>query len=142
MTEPPGGPASTRVSKIIKAPRTAVYQACLDPDALASWRVPDSMTGHMHVFDAREGGTFRMSLTYKDPQQRSPQRASCRNPAGRRKRSVPTRQVALLTIRLDLRDLFGSCTRWRPERHWATQPSCFWGITACRPAEIGLRRIR
>jgi len=27
------------------------------------------MTGHMHVFDAREGGTFRMSLTYKDPQQ-------------------------------------------------------------------------
>ena len=69
MTEPPGGRASTRVSKIIKAPRTAVYQACLDPHALATWRVPDSMTGHMHAFDAREGGTFRMSLTYQDPQQ-------------------------------------------------------------------------
>ncbi len=69
MTEPPGGRASTRVSKIIKAPRPAVYQACLDPDALATWRVPDSMTGQMHVFDAREGGTFRMSLTYQDPQQ-------------------------------------------------------------------------
>jgi uncharacterized protein YndB with AHSA1/START domain len=69
MTEPPNGRTSTRVSKTIKAPRTAVYQACLDPDALASWRVPDNMTGHMHVFDAREGGTFRMSLTYKDPQQ-------------------------------------------------------------------------
>jgi uncharacterized protein YndB with AHSA1/START domain len=69
MTEPPGRRASTQVSKIIKAPRRAIYQACLDPDALASWRVPDSMTGHMHLFDAREGGTFRMSLTYKDPQQ-------------------------------------------------------------------------
>jgi hypothetical protein len=24
------------------------------------------MTAHVHVFDAREGGAFRMSLTYKD----------------------------------------------------------------------------
>jgi hypothetical protein len=26
------------------------------------------MKGHVHVFDAHEGGTFRMSLSYKDPQ--------------------------------------------------------------------------
>ncbi len=63
--------ASTQVSKIITAPRKAVYQACLDPNAVAAWRVPDTMKGHMHVFDAREGGTFRMSLTYQDPK-RSP----------------------------------------------------------------------
>lgn len=69
MTEPSVGRASTRVSKTIKAPRAAIYQACLDPDALAVWRVPDNMNGHVHVFDAREGGTFRMSLTYKDPEQ-------------------------------------------------------------------------
>jgi uncharacterized protein YndB with AHSA1/START domain len=69
MTEPSAGRSSTQVSKIIKAPRSAVYQACLDPDALASWRVPDNMTGHMHVFDARAGGTFRMSLTYNDRDQ-------------------------------------------------------------------------
>ena len=36
--------ASTTVSRIIKAPRHAVYQACLDPGALAKWRVPDNMT--------------------------------------------------------------------------------------------------
>jgi uncharacterized protein YndB with AHSA1/START domain len=71
MTEPPAERATTRVSKIIKAPRMAIYKASLDPDALASWRVPDSMTGQMHAFDAREGGRFRMSLTYKDPE-RSP----------------------------------------------------------------------
>jgi uncharacterized protein YndB with AHSA1/START domain len=61
--------ASTRVSRIIRAPRPAIYQACLDPGALAQWRVPDNMTAQVHAFDAREGGTFRMSLTYRDPPQ-------------------------------------------------------------------------
>jgi uncharacterized protein YndB with AHSA1/START domain len=65
-TEPSARRTTTRVSRIIKAPRDRVYHACLDPDALASWRVPDNMTGRMHVFDAREGGTYRMSLTYQD----------------------------------------------------------------------------
>jgi uncharacterized protein YndB with AHSA1/START domain len=72
MTEHSAGRSTTQVSKKIKAPRTAVYQACLDPDALASWRVPDNMTGHVHVFDARAGGTFRMSLTYQDQEQEQP----------------------------------------------------------------------
>jgi uncharacterized protein YndB with AHSA1/START domain len=67
MTESPR--ASTQVSAIIKAARKAVYQACLDPDALAAWRVPDSMKGEVHVFEAREGGMYRMSLTYQDPAQ-------------------------------------------------------------------------
>jgi uncharacterized protein YndB with AHSA1/START domain len=59
--------AGTQVSKIIKAPRKTVYEACLNPDILALWRVPDNMKGHLHVFDAREGGTYRMSLSYQDP---------------------------------------------------------------------------
>jgi uncharacterized protein YndB with AHSA1/START domain len=57
-------PASTTVSAIIKASREAVYRACLDPDALVAWRVPDNMRGRMHAFEARQGGRFRMSLTY------------------------------------------------------------------------------
>jgi uncharacterized protein YndB with AHSA1/START domain len=60
---------STKVSRIIKAPRRAVYKACLDPDALAKWRVPENMTAHVHAFEAREGGIYRMSLTYRDPKQ-------------------------------------------------------------------------
>jgi uncharacterized protein YndB with AHSA1/START domain len=67
MTGSPGNRASMQVAAIIKASRKAVYRACLDPDALAAWRVPDSMKGQVHVFDAREGGTYRMSLTYQDP---------------------------------------------------------------------------
>jgi uncharacterized protein YndB with AHSA1/START domain len=68
MTGSSANRASTQVSRIIKAPRKAVYEACLDHDALASWRAPDNMKAHVHVFDAREGGTFRMSLTYQDPE--------------------------------------------------------------------------
>lgn len=33
---------------------------------MALWLAPDNMKGHVHTFDAREGGTFRMSLTYQD----------------------------------------------------------------------------
>lgn len=29
--------------------------------------VPDQMTSHIHSFDAREGGRFRISLTYDAP---------------------------------------------------------------------------
>jgi uncharacterized protein YndB with AHSA1/START domain len=66
MADPSAQRASTQVSRIIEAPRPVVYRACLDPEALASWRVPDNMTGHVHTFEAREGGAFRMSLTYND----------------------------------------------------------------------------
>jgi uncharacterized protein YndB with AHSA1/START domain len=45
---------STRVSAHLNAPRPAVYQALLDADAVAKWRVPEGMTGQVHEFDARE----------------------------------------------------------------------------------------
>jgi uncharacterized protein YndB with AHSA1/START domain len=41
-----------------------VYRALLDPQAIAAWRAPDGMTCHVHAFDPREGGRFRVSLTY------------------------------------------------------------------------------
>lgn len=71
MTDPAGMRSSTKVSRIIRAPRRALYEAFLDPDALASWRAPETMTARVHEFDAREGGAYRMSLTYTDPE-RSP----------------------------------------------------------------------
>ena len=55
---------STRVSRHIHAPRAKVYQALIDAEAVASWMVPDGMTSYVHTFDAREGGAFRISLTY------------------------------------------------------------------------------
>jgi uncharacterized protein YndB with AHSA1/START domain len=55
---------STQVSSHVSAPRSTVYLALLDADAIATWRVPDGMSSQVHEFDGREGGTFRISLTY------------------------------------------------------------------------------
>ena len=58
---------STRVSCRVDAPRAAVYRMLVDADALARWRVPEGMSSEVHAFDAREGGAFRISLTYDLP---------------------------------------------------------------------------
>ncbi len=55
---------TTRIARHVRAPRHAVYAALLDASAVARWRVPAGMTGHVHEFDPREGGFFRVSLTY------------------------------------------------------------------------------
>lgn len=57
-------PTSTVVSRVINAPREAVYRAYLDPDALAAWLPPGDMSGVIHEFEGREGGAFSMSLVY------------------------------------------------------------------------------
>ena len=59
--------SSTRISRHINAPRAAVYRALLDARAVAAWKVPTGMTSHVHAFDAREGGSLRISLTYDTP---------------------------------------------------------------------------
>src|SRR3954468_24607718 len=58
---------STRINRHVNAPRVNVYRALLDARAVATWMVPSGMTSHVHVFDAREGGSFRISLTYDAP---------------------------------------------------------------------------
>jgi uncharacterized protein YndB with AHSA1/START domain len=67
MTESSRNRVSTRVSRILKANRKAVYDAFLDANSVTSWLAPNNMKGQVHAFDAREGGKFRMSLTYLDP---------------------------------------------------------------------------
>jgi len=53
----------SNVSRSIRAPPDAAYRACTDPESIAQWRVPDSMTGKV---DSVDGATYRMSLTYPD----------------------------------------------------------------------------
>jgi uncharacterized protein YndB with AHSA1/START domain len=61
------GVNATRVRQHVKAPRAAVYRALLDASAVARWMVPTGMTSHVHAFEPREGGSFRISLTYDEP---------------------------------------------------------------------------
>jgi uncharacterized protein YndB with AHSA1/START domain len=61
--------ASTRTSRVIKAPREALYRAFTDPVALAVWLSPGEMTGKVYEFDGRVGGGYRMSLFYPSSDQ-------------------------------------------------------------------------
>jgi uncharacterized protein YndB with AHSA1/START domain len=58
---------ATRISRHVNAPRPKVYRALLDARAVATWMVPTGMTSQVHAFDPREGGVFRISLTYDAP---------------------------------------------------------------------------
>ena len=59
--------SATHPHRHINAPRAATYRALLDADAVASWMVPTGMTSQVHAFDPREGGLFRISLSYDEP---------------------------------------------------------------------------
>ncbi|HEY0735903.1 MAG TPA: SRPBCC family protein [Herpetosiphonaceae bacterium] len=58
---------STRLTQHVNAPRAKVYRALIDARAVATWMVPDNMTSYVHEFESREGGAFRISLTYDAP---------------------------------------------------------------------------
>lgn len=58
---------ATRIARRIEAPRSSVYRALLDARSVATWMVPPGMTSQVHEFDSREGGAFRISLTYDAP---------------------------------------------------------------------------
>jgi uncharacterized protein YndB with AHSA1/START domain len=58
---------STHIRRRVNAPRARVYSALIDANAIAKWKVPDGMSCHIHSFDPREGGSFRISLTYDVP---------------------------------------------------------------------------
>jgi uncharacterized protein YndB with AHSA1/START domain len=59
--------STTRITRRIRAPRADVYRALLDPRAVAKWQVPKGMSSKIHIFESREGGAFRISLTYDSP---------------------------------------------------------------------------
>src|SRR5688572_23038157 len=52
-----------RLQRVIKAPAERIYNAFLDPDALAKWLPPHGFTGHVHEMNAKVGGTYRMSFS-------------------------------------------------------------------------------
>lgn len=55
-------------SRLIRAPASRVYRAFATARAMESWLPPEGMTGTMLAFAFREGGAYRMRLTYNEPQ--------------------------------------------------------------------------
>jgi len=63
-------PMTSRVdsaSRFIEASPMDVYRAFADPGAMEQWMAPKGMVATMAHFDFRQGGSYRMRLTYHDP---------------------------------------------------------------------------
>ncbi|GAA2404908.1 SRPBCC domain-containing protein [Streptomyces coeruleofuscus] len=84
---------TTRVSGHVGAPRADVYRALVSAEAIACWRVPAGMSCEVHEFDAREGGRFRVSLTYEAPDATGKSAAHTDTYHGHFARLVPDEQV-------------------------------------------------
>ncbi|HEY9512341.1 MAG TPA: SRPBCC family protein [Rhodanobacter sp.] len=54
---------TVRLHRVLRAPPERVYRAFLDADAKAKWLPPNGFTGKVHHFDAKVGGSYRMSFT-------------------------------------------------------------------------------
>lgn len=102
---------TTRVLRHIAAPRERVFQALIDPEAVQQWMVPDGMTSRVHSFDAREGGTFRISLTYDEPTGTGKTDAETDTFQGRFAKLVPGREVVqIVEFETDAPDIAGEMT--------------------------------
>lgn len=85
--------SSTRVTRRIRAPRSRVYAAFLDAQAVETWMVPTGMTSQVHEFEGREGGRFRISLTYDAPTDTGKTSAQTDTYHGRFVALVPDREI-------------------------------------------------
>lgn len=54
---------TSRISRLVHAPRETVYRACSDPRELVRWRMPLDMSARLLSL---EGATYRMTLGYED----------------------------------------------------------------------------
>jgi uncharacterized protein YndB with AHSA1/START domain len=62
-------PRIDSASRLISASPKTVYRAFAEPGSMERWLPPENMTGKMLHFDFREGGSYRMRLTYAEPEQ-------------------------------------------------------------------------
>lgn len=59
------------VSRIIKGSPDAIYQAIVDPKALAVWLPPKNMHARIDTFEPWAGGAYRIVLTYNNDADRA-----------------------------------------------------------------------
>jgi uncharacterized protein YndB with AHSA1/START domain len=69
------------------------FRALVDADAIVKWKIPTGMTSYVHVFEGREGGRFRVSLTYDAPTGIGKTTAHTDTYHGRFVKLVPNEQV-------------------------------------------------
>ncbi|MER9629899.1 SRPBCC family protein [Mesorhizobium sp. M0296] len=55
-------PGTVRLHRVLTTSPEKVYRAFLEADALAKWLPPNGFTCTVHHFEAKVGGTFKMSF--------------------------------------------------------------------------------
>ncbi len=55
-------PSTVRLHRVLTTSPEKVYRAFTEADALAKWLPPNGFTCSVHSFDAKVGGTFKMSF--------------------------------------------------------------------------------
>lgn len=55
-------PHTVKLHRVLATKPEKVYRAFIDADALAKWLPPNGFTCTVHQFDAKVGGTFKMSF--------------------------------------------------------------------------------
>jgi uncharacterized protein YndB with AHSA1/START domain len=55
-------PSTVRLHRVLATKPDKIYRAFVEADAMAKWLPPDGFTCTVHSFDAKVGGTFKMSF--------------------------------------------------------------------------------
>ena len=55
-------PGTVRLHRVLTTTPEKLYRAFVEPDALAKWLPPNGFLCTVHSFEAKVGGTFRMSF--------------------------------------------------------------------------------
>ncbi|WP_437678607.1 SRPBCC domain-containing protein [Sorangium sp. So ce131] len=66
MRDPAATGRTDTASLVVAALPDAIYRAFAEPGALMAWLPPESMTGRVLDYDFREGGRYRIELTYDE----------------------------------------------------------------------------
>lgn len=102
---------SQTANQLVRAPRSAVYAALLDPRATETWRVPDDMVARVAEWEPVEGGRFRVSLTYRAEDRTGKTEGATDTYAGEFTKLVPDEQVVeRIEFETDDADLRGAMT--------------------------------
>ena len=102
---------SQTANQLVRAPRSAVYAALLDPRATETWRVPDDMVARVAEWEPVEGGRFRVSLTYRAEDRTGKTEGATDTYAGEFTKLVPDEQVVeRIEFETDDPDLQGAMT--------------------------------
>lgn len=56
--------AESTTTRLIKAPRSRIYNALIDGQALSEWLHPAGTTSRLHECDPKVGGHLRMEITH------------------------------------------------------------------------------